>query len=237
MTATPDSPVGALVAQDFRAAAVLDRFGIDFCCGGKRTLSEACREKAVDVTRVVHEVERVCSAHGAEVPRFDEWGLEALVAYIVANHHAYVRRALPIISARTSKVVASHGGRHPELIEISGVFSRVAEEMPSHMAKEERVLFPYILELVEAQRLGNPPPPAPFGTIDNPIRLMEIDHESAGNAMAWIRARTGGYTPPAGACSTWRVWLHELEAFERDLHAHVHLENNLLFPKAKALVQ
>ena len=237
MIATPDSTVGAIVAQDFRAAAVLDRFGIDFCCGGKRTLSEACQAKEVDVTRVVHEVERVCTTEGADVPKFDDWGLEALVAYIVANHHAYVRRALPVISARTSKVIASHGGRHPELIEIGVVFGRVADEMPAHMAKEERVLFPYILALVEAQRLGNPPPPAPFGAIDNPIHMMEIDHELTGNAMAWIRARTNGYTPPADACSTWRVWLHELEAFERDLHTHVHLENNLLFPKAKALVE
>ena len=215
---------------------MFDRFGIEFCCGGKRTLSEACREKAVDVTNVVHEVELACGAATTEIPRFGEWGLEALVAYIVANHHAYVRRALPRIAARAARVVASHGARHPGLGEIARVFSRVSDEMTSHMAKEERVLFPYILELVEAEQMGRPLPAAPFGSIDNPIRMMEIEHESAGDAMAWIRAQTDNYTPPLDACPTWRVWLQELEAFERDLHLHVHLENNLLFPKAKAIM-
>ena len=237
MTASPDSTVGAIVSKDFRAAAVFDRFGIDFCCGGRRTLSEACRERSVDVSSVVHEVELACGSPTAEIPRFGEWGPEALVAYIVANHHAYVRRAMPRIAARAAKVVASHGARHPELGEIVDVFNRLAEEMTSHMAIEERVLFPYILELVEAERLENPLPAARFGSIEDPIGMMEIEHESAGGAMAWIRSQTGDYRPPIDACPTWRVWLQELEAFERDLHVHVHLENNLLFPKAKALAR
>jgi regulator of cell morphogenesis and NO signaling len=153
----------------------------------------------------------------------------------VSHHHAYVRRELPGITARADRLAASHGPRHPELQRVAQLFKDVAGEMTSHMAKEESVLFPYIAALAEAVRRGAPPPCAPFGSIDNPIRLMEVEHETAGNAMSWIRTLTSDFTPPADACPTWRVCLQELEAFERDLHAHVHLENNILFLKARTL--
>jgi regulator of cell morphogenesis and NO signaling len=235
MIATFDTPVGAIVAEDFRAAAVLDRFGIDFCCGGTRTLGEACRERAVNPSEVVKEVERACSASETAGLRFAEWEPESLMAYIVSRHHAYVRRALPGLAARTNKLAASHGPRHPELLRVTQLFKEVAAEMTSHMAKEESVLFPYIAALAEAVRRGTAPPCAPFGSIDNPIRMMEADHETAGNAMSWIRTLTNDFTPPSDACPTWRVCLQELEAFERDLHTHVHLENNILFLKARRL--
>jgi regulator of cell morphogenesis and NO signaling len=230
-----DSTVGAIVAEDFRAAAVFDRFGIDFCCGGRQTLGEACREKVLDAAVVLQDLERVCAVPSSAALRFAEWEPESLMAYIVGQHHGYVRRALPGISARTNKLAAAHGSGHPEFLRVAQLFSEVAREMTSHMAKEEAVLFPYIAALAEAMRRGTPPPQAPFGSIDNPIRMMEVEHEAAGNAMSWIRSLTGDFTPPAHACTTWRVCVQELEEFERDLHTHVHLENNILFPKARAM--
>lgn len=235
MTATSDTSVGEIVSGDFRAAAVFQRFGIDFCCGGRRALSDACRDRNVNVLDVLAEVERVCAPKDAVTPQFSDWGPDALVAYIVRHHHAYVRRILPALLAHTRKVAASHGATHSELKEIATLFEDVAGEMTAHMAREEQILFPYIDGLAMAARLGEPAPVAPFGCVDAPIRMMEHEHESAGQAMARIRDLSEGFTPPDGACMTYTVCFRELEAFERDLQVHVHLENNVLFPKARAL--
>ena len=157
------------------------------------------------------------------------------MSYIVGNHHAFVRQAMPVLLTHTKKVAGVHGDRHPELPEVARLFNEVAGEMTSHMAKEEQILFPYIVALEEASRSAGRGPSAPFGTVRNPIRMMEAEHESAGDAMARIRSLTSDYAIPDGACTTYRVSLQELEAFERDLHEHVHLENNILFPKAARL--
>ena len=234
MHVTGETTVGEIVAGDFRTAAVFHEFGIDFCCGGRRTLADACIERQVDTDVVLDAVARVLSA-ASSAPRFDEWSPETLIGFIVGNHHAYVRRALPALTAYAEKLVAVHGSRHPELHEVARLTHAVAGEMTSHMMKEEGVLFPFIASLSEAARQGAPAPAAPFGSIDNPIRMMEHEHESAGAAMARIRELTGGYTSPPDACTTYRVCLQQLEAFEQDLHAHVHLENNILFPRARAL--
>lgn len=234
MQVTGNTPVGEIVAADFRTAAVFHEFGIDFCCGGRTTLSEACRERNVDEDALLNAVERSCDQPGSG-PRFDQWDPATLIAFIVGNHHEYVRRALPTITAHAQKIAAVHGSRHPELKEVARLVDEVAAEMTSHMAREERILFPYIGALAEAARDGKPTPSAPFGSVDNPIRLMEAEHKDAGDAMARIRMLTRDYSPPEDGCTTYRVCLQELDAFERDLHAHVHLENNLLFPKARAL--
>ncbi len=235
MTATTDTTVRDIVAADFRAAAVFQRFGIDFCCGGGSTLSDACRQQNVSADDVLQALTSACAMPDARTPRFNSWDVGALISYIVSNHHAYVRQALPAIQAHTRKIAAVHGENHPELREVAGVFDEVAAEMTSHMMKEERVLFPFITALGAAAQQGAPPPSAPFGRVSNPIHMMEQEHESAGAAMARIRELTGGYAPPEDGCTTYRVTLLELEAFESDLHAHVHLENNILFPKAKEL--
>ena len=232
---TPEMTVGELVAADFRAAAVLSRFGIDFCCGGKRTLADACDARRVDPAQVLREVSAVCQTTAQNAPRFNEWEPQTLIAYIVGNHHGYVRRALPAIGAYTRKLAATHGAAHPELLEIEQLFDQVSDEMTSHMAKEEQILFPYIAQLADAAPRREAIPPAPFGSIDNPIRMMEEEHESAGAVMARIRELSANYTAPPDGCTTYRVCFQELQAFEEDLHAHVHLENNVLFPKAKAL--
>lgn len=237
MSATRETPVGEIVAEDFRAAAVFHRFGIDYCCGGKRSVGDACRERGIDPGAVLAEVTSACSRPDPGQPQFGEWDPQALISHIVGNHHAYVRRALPPINAFLAKLLSVHGERHPELSEIAQVFAGVTAEMRSHMMKEEEILFPFILELASASGCRNAPPMAPFGSIDNPIRMMEAEHESAGAAMARIRQLTDGYLPPADGCTTYRVCLQELAAFEKDLLTHVHLENNVLFPKARLLAE
>ena len=235
MTATLETSVRDIVAEDFRAAAVFERFGIDFCCGGRRTLGEACRDRHVNPLDVLAEVNEACDRQDTTTPRFAKWGPDALVAYIVGHHHGYVRRALPSIVAHTRKVAASHGASRPELKEIAAIFEEVADEMTAHMAKEEQVLFPYIEKLDSAVRLREPVPVAAFSSVEKPIAMMEHEHEHAGLAMARIRELSKNYALPEGACTTYTVCFRELEEFERDLHVHVHLENNVLFPKARAL--
>jgi regulator of cell morphogenesis and NO signaling len=234
MHVTGETTVGDIVTGDFRAAAVFHEFGIDFCCGGRRSLAEACAERKIESEVVLEALTRALSVPGS-APRFDEWSPETLIGFIVGNHHEYVRRALPSLTAHTQKLAAVHGSRHPELHEIARLTGFVAGEMTSHMAKEERILFPFIARLSEAARDGRPAPEAPFGSIDNPIRMMEHEHDEAGAAMARIRELTADYTVPADGCTTYLVCFKELDAFEQDLHAHVHLENNILFPKARRL--
>ena len=234
MHITVDTPVGQIVAADFRTAAVFHEVGIDFCCGGRRSLGEACEARNLDSSAILQALIRSRAA-SPPAPQFDTWFPGTLTAYIVKRHHAFVRGALPALTAHTQKLATAHGKRHPELLEVARLTAEVAAEMTSHMAKEEDALFPYIEALSDAARAGKEPPTAMFGTVENPIRMMEADHESAGAALARIRELTAGYTPPADGCTTYRICLQELEAFERDLHAHVHLENNVLFPMARRL--
>jgi regulator of cell morphogenesis and NO signaling len=235
MNATPGTTIGEIVSGDFRAAAVFQKYGIDFCCGGNRTVEDACRAKQIDATAVLTEVVRECAVADDAAPQYATWEPSALIAYIISTHHAYVRKALPAITAYTQKLSNVHGPNHPELREVERLFAGVATEMTSHMMKEERILFPFIVELQEAAERGGPAPFIPFGTVANPIHMMEKEHESAGGAMARIRELTANYAVPEDGCTTYRVGLQELESFEQDLHAHVHLENNILFPKALKL--
>jgi len=231
MTCTDQTTIGEIVAADYRAAAIFERYGIDFCCRGARTLREGCAAAGVAADEVRRDIDALPAASGA-APRFDEWDARRLIEEIVSTHHAYVRAALPRLIALARKIAQVHGARHPELARVADLVAAVAAEMTTHMMKEEQILFPYIVRLADAAAAGTSVPSAPFGSIVNPIRMMEAEHESSGNAMVEIRQLTGGYTPPADACDTYRVCLKELDAFERDLHAHVHLENNILFPKA-----
>ncbi len=235
MTATTDTTIREIVTGDFRAAAVFHKFGIDFCCGGGRTVKDACSERALDTAQVLEAIGHATATPDAGAPQFAAWEPSTLISHIVSKHHAYVRDALPTIHGYTQKLAKVHGERHPELLEIARLFEGVADEMTSHMMKEEHILFPYINALAAAAKRGSGVPAAPFGTIANPIRMMEHEHESAGAAMARMRELSGGYVPPADGCTTYQVCFKELDAFERDLHAHVHLENNILFPKALEL--
>lgn len=234
MHVTGESTVGEIVAGDYRTAAVFNEYGIDFCCGGRRTIAEACNERLVQTEVVLKAIQRACAPLDSS-PRLEVWEPEALIGHIVGTHHAFVRRVLPSLVASARKITDVHGARHRELHEVLQLAEAVAAEMVAHMTKEERILFPYIAELAAADREGRPAPAAPFGSIEDPLRMMEEEHESAGSAMARIRELTSGFTVPDDGCATYRVCLQELRAFERDLHTHVHLENNVLFPQARAL--
>ena len=220
-----------IVSRDSRAGAIFDRYGLDYCCGGARSLAERCAQRGVSIVEVLSALEAL---EPVARERADD-DPAALVDYIVSRHHAYVRTSLPVIQTHLAKVVAAHGANHPELGGIDATFSTVAKELSLHMVKEEQVLFPYIRALAEAARGDGPPPPDMFGTVQNPIRMMEIEHQEAADGLAAIRGLSGDYQLPDDACATYRMVFEELSAFERDLHTHVHLEDNVLFPKAVEL--
>jgi regulator of cell morphogenesis and NO signaling len=230
-----DATVRDIVNQDFRAAALFESRGIDFCCGGGKTLAEACAAAGADSATVLRELATLGEAEPAAAPRFTSWDLDFLTDYIESNHHAYVRGAIETILAHTRKVAEKHGPNHPEVVEIARLFEGVAQELTHHMMKEEHILFPFIRDLAAQARAGRPAPPSPFGTVRNPIHMMEMEHESAGTAMRRIRELSGQFMPPSDACATFQVTYRELQEFERDLHQHIHLENNILHPRAVAL--
>jgi regulator of cell morphogenesis and NO signaling len=224
--------VGEIVAGDFRRAAVFEEFGIDFCCSGRRTLADACRAAGADERAVTRALDALPTpANDDETAHLS---VPELLDHIVFVHHAYVRAALPRIAQHLTKLVDVHGSRHPELKRVAMYFAQVGDDLTQHMFKEERILFPYVRDLAEhAGSCGVAA--SPFGSVENPIRMMEREHAEAGAALRLIRELTGGYTPPADGCTTYQVTMAELRDFERDLHRHVHLENNVLFPAAVRL--
>jgi regulator of cell morphogenesis and NO signaling len=226
--------VGEIVATDFRAAAIFEGFGIDFCCGGRRSLVEACRTADADPAVVLRAIDALPQAADAETD-VTRWPLDRLIDHIVETHHTYVRQALPAIARHLAKLQEVHGERHPELAPIARVFDEVSDELSQHMLKEEQVLFPYVRELAgqQGERFGGMM--SPFGTVENPIRMMEREHREAADALRIIRELTHEYVAPDDGCRTYSVCMAELSEFERDLHHHVHLENNVLFPRAVAL--
>jgi len=225
--------VGEMVGRDFRTAAVFEQFGIDFCCGGRRSLADACRAAAVDPATVERALQALPPAGGGDEDDVTRWPVERLIDHIVTTHHTYIRSALPVISRYLAKLVDVHSTLHPELGRIATSFDQVGRDLLQHLMKEEHVLFPYIREL--AATTDGRAPASPFGTVENPIRMMEREHRDAGDELRLIRELTNGYAVPSDGCTTYRVCFEELALFERDLHRHVHLENNVLFPKAVAL--
>jgi len=223
--------VGDIVATDFRTAEVFERFGIDFCCNGRNLLADACRTAGANVDAVVSALDALPlqTAH-SPVDEMADRSIPELVDHIVSTHHAYVRSSLPTIAKHLSALIDAHGTRHPELRRVSNCFQQLSNELSQHLMKEERVLFPYVCELAGA---GTTPHwHSPFGTVENPIRMMEREHNEAGSELRLIRELTGGYATPADGCTTYALTMTELQAFERDLHRHIHLENNVLFPAA-----
>jgi regulator of cell morphogenesis and NO signaling len=227
----PARPVGDIVAEDYRRGSVLKRFGIDFCCGGKRTLEAAARAAGVDAAGVARAIAESDARGGGGVgpDRAASWSPAFLADYIVNEHHAYVREALPVLRAFTEKVAWRHGDTRPELVAIAERTAELAAEMEAHMASEEEVVFPRIRALASGTAGEEGP------TLAELIGQMEGEHDAAGSLMAEMRRLSDGFTPPEGACATYCATYAKLEEFEADLHRHVHLENNVLFPKALAL--
>jgi regulator of cell morphogenesis and NO signaling len=219
-----------IVTENIRSAIVFEEFGLDFCCKGKRPLSEACTTKNVNVEDVIHSLSELNVTDPSL--NINDWEPDFLIDYIMNNHHQYVRRMIPVISLHSDKVASVHGQNHPEMIEIADLFLAIREELESHMMKEERILFPFIKQLYNAKKNNEQIAPPPFGTIQNPIRMMEAEHTSAGDAMNKIRELSKNFSAPEDACNTFKALYSELKEFEEDLHKHIHLENNLLFPKS-----
>lgn len=229
MTLTATETVGEIVAANPSAARLFERHGIDYCCGGNRPLAEICSEKGIDVEEFSRRLIE------AESPERDWRGapLAELIGHIVGKHHSYLRAELPEIERKINRVLEAHGERHGETISaLREVFIALKNELSEHMMKEEQILFPVIRRMEATSRLAMPP-----GAIHQPIRVMEHEHASAGQALAGMRRLTGGFTVPGDACNTFRVLYRQLEELERDLHAHIHLENNILFPRAAELEQ
>lgn len=221
-------PVGEVVAEDYRLGAVFKRFGIDFCCGGGLEVAEACARRGVDLDELTAALEAARSV-GAEsaLPDTRGWPPALLADYIENVHHRYCRETLPVLREFTGKVARVHGPERPSLVEVNRLLTALADEMEAHMVSEEEELFPAIRSLTNGGEGGAPGLPAGL------LAQMEDEHETAGDLMAQIRELTQGFQAPAAACATWRAAFAKLEEFEADLHRHVHLENNVLFPAVR----
>jgi len=237
MTIHPESTVGELVAKHYQSADVFSRYGIDFCCGGKKTLATACSEKSVAFEALAQDLQTAWQTQGLPSGNAATWAPDFLAEYIVQTHHRYLREALPFLVHYTAKIAQVHGSRRPELKIVEKQMLLLAEELVAHMAKEEQILFPYIKTLVAVQRENGPVGHPPFGTVENPIRMMEHEHEYAGAILENLRELTADFTPPEGACASYQVTFAKLNELYQDLRWHIHLENNILFPKALLIEQ
>lgn len=227
MSLTAQTTVGQWVTDKPARARVFERLGIDYCCGGRLPLADACAKKGLDPQIVVRELLDIAPSIEPEI----DWaaqGPAALAEHIEQTHHAYLKRELPRITALTTKVAAVHGPSRASLLEVRDVFASFAYEMTAHMTKEERVLFPWIKSLASGAAPAS-------GGISNPIRMMMAEHDSSGEALARLRELTDNYTPPLDACNTYRAMIDALAQLESDTHTHVHKENNILFPMALKL--
>ena len=223
------TPVGELVSDRPARSRLFEQLRIDYCCGGKLPLAEACEKRGLAPEEVLRQLEQadVDVAAGDHVDA-DAMGLAELADHIVATHHEYLRVELPRLDFLTRKVAAVHGEREPRLNEIRDIFLGLKRELLLHTRKEEQVLFPAVRQIDRAKTA----PDFPFGSLANPIAAMESEHDDAGDALVRFEERTGGYTPPEWACNTFRALYDGLRELEQDMHQHVHKENNILFPKA-----
>ena len=232
ITGENEETLGQIAAKDLRKAQVFKKYGLDFCCGGKKTVNQACMEKGLDVTTVEQELQQVDKSQSSRPLPYGEWSLDFLADYIINTHHSYVKKNLPDIRVYAEKVMKVHGKHHPELLRIHQLVEEVNAELMSHMIKEERVLFPYIKELVAAKNNAQPLHAMHFETIQNPINMMELEHEMVGKNLEAIRILSNNYLLPEDACASYSLLYRMLDEFEEDLHLHIHLENNILFSKA-----
>ncbi len=232
---TPETTLSAIALRSDAHATVLDRYKLDFCCRGNRSLQEACRGAGLDVERVLGELTAEATARQEARSAGVEWQdrtPDELIDFIVSTHHDYTRAAFARLTPLVAKVAGKHGDRHPELAGIAATFEQLVAELVPHMMKEERVLFPYILDLSAP---GGPPPPPFFGTVRNPVRMMMLEHDRAAESLAVLASATADFSPPENACASFRALYAGLAELRLDLLKHVSLENNVLFPKAIAL--
>jgi regulator of cell morphogenesis and NO signaling len=231
-----DITIGQMVANNFRAAEVFRKYGIDFCCKGGRTLKEVCRDKNLDTDTLEQELyAKTLAGPAISEDNYQAMELDELADHIVNVHHSYVRESIPSMLTFLHKIHKVHGARHPELAEVFELFSECSRELTHHMVKEEGILFPAIRKMSQAVRNGLQVQPFFFGELANPITMMEKEHSTEGDRFFRIAEITGNFAPPADGCTTYQVAFKKLEEFQNDLFTHIHLENNLLFPKALAM--
>jgi regulator of cell morphogenesis and NO signaling len=227
--------IGEMVVRDYRKAQVFKKLGIDFCCGGKKTVEEVCKTKGLDIEIVKAELDSVSTGMEQTGNDYNNWKLDFMVDYIINTHHEYVKTNVTFMTELANKVASVHGQQHPEVVKVAEIFGRLAKDLSLHLMKEETIVFPFIKGLILDEKSGTLTQTETFDSIQTPTQMMEVEHEQAGEDMAEIRAITNDYTLPADACTSYRVLFKKLQQFENDLFNHVHLENNILFPKAVAL--
>jgi regulator of cell morphogenesis and NO signaling len=227
---TLSTPLRDIVTENFNSAAVLEKYGLDFCCKGAMSLKDACLKKNLTAEKVIKDLSELDANESSQ--RFFCWDIPFLIDYILNNHHAYVRYQTPLISIHLDKVIHEHGEKYPELKEANAVFRIYSKELADHMMKEEKILFPFIKEIARSYETHGDPPHAYFSSIGTPIAIMREEHADVGKELEHIRNLLHNYAPPEDACMTMKLLYKELEAFEHDLHMHVFLENTILFPKS-----
>lgn len=224
--------IGQLVASNYHTAAIFKKFNIDFCCKGQLTIAEACSRKNIDMAALAAALEAVAPQPAGNTPDYNSWGIDVLASHIWQKHHTYVTEQIPILQGFLQKLCSVHGSAHPELEEISRQFSAASSELASHMKKEEMMLFPYIMQMVQSSLRGSTWLPPVFGSVASPIAVMMQEHDQEGGRFETIGELSNDFTPPPDGCNTYRVTYGLLKEFRDDLHLHIHLENNILFPKA-----
>lgn len=230
MNITGKQIIGELVAEDYRAAEVFSKYGIDFCCKGNQTLQDVCEKKKIGLKDLITDLTDITKRVESAKSDYQAWPIDLLADYIEKKHHRYVVEKTPVIQGYLTKVSQVHGKAHPELSEILENFNQSAQMLAAHMKKEELILFPHIrkMAIAGADEILVPH----FGTVQNPIDMMKEEHSVEGERFRKISELSSNYTPPQDACNTFKVTYALLKEFEEDLHLHIHLENNILFPKA-----
>lgn len=227
--------IGSFVAEDFRTAAVFSKYRIDFCCKGNRTVTEVCEKQNIDADALLENVLQVVQSENNGSIDFNSWPLDLLADYIEKTHHRYVEEKTNVLLPFLDKLCKVHGANHPELFKINELFIGCAGELSQHIKKEELILFPFVKRMVKTKESDGILSQPSFVTVSNPIAMMMHEHDNEGERFREIAELTNNYTPPADACTTYRVTFAMLKEFEADLHKHIHLENNILFPKAVTL--
>lgn len=231
-----DKTIGAIVAEDYRTSKVFERYGIDFCCGGKVGLSTTCNEKGIDLAAITREIEEVKSQQVERDQNYGSWELPFLIDYIVNVHHGYLKENTEQIKAHTKKIAEVHGKYHAELFEITSLFEKIATDMSTHLKEEEEVFFPALKRADMAKKSDSSISAEDVKLISQALENLVADHEEIGETVHKINHLSNGYILPGDACNTFTLTYKELKEFEDDLHKHVHLENNILFLKAVKLV-
>lgn len=232
MTINENNIVGQMVVANYKTADVFKNHGIDFCCGGNITIIEAAEKYKAEPKALLADLEAVTAQKDMESELLKKLTPDALIDHIIEQHHSFVRENIESIPPYLEKLADVHGANHPELIKVHELFLGAATALSQHLEQEEQILFPFIKEMVKAQQKGETMKKGQFGSVENPIRTMHSDHDAEGERFRTLSELTYGYQLPPDGCNTYRVGLAKLEAFEKDLHRHIHLENNILFPQA-----